>query len=178
MKIHVIRKFVLCILSAWFALVVFTDFIVVPTVFRTVTKRVEAGELGMKVFSALGSFEVLMGLILFIVGGVILKKFKTRRAGILFLLGTSVFAFAILGKFYLTPEISKINLEKYALDEQSQEYATLNQRHQFLHGFYVKLDSIKMLFLIGGLMMSFRLSRFDQEKIFNLSRRSVKGSQE
>lgn len=165
MKLITIRKIVLTALASWLSLVVFIDFIVAPTVFKTVSKRIEAGELGMKVFSALGVYETILGVALFIVGGIVFKLFRTRRSAALFLFGTSLFAFAILGKFYLTPEITRLNLEKYTLDEQSKEYEVVNKRHEFLHNFYVKLDTVKIFFLAAGLVGCFRASRFDQEKI-------------
>jgi hypothetical protein len=174
MKINLIRKFVLCFLAAWLALVIFTDFVVAPTVFQTVSKRVEAGELGMKVFSALGFFEVIVGIILFLLGLVVLKRFRTKRAGSLFLLATCLFAFALLGKFYLTPELTRLNLKKYTMDEQSIEYQKVQSQHHFLHNFYIKLDTFKMLFLLTGLSLSFGVSRFDQETLFRLPLRRKK----
>src|SRR5690606_31117702 len=143
-------------------------------VFTTVTKRGEAGELGMSVFAALGNFEVLVGLIIFLIAGSILKKFKTRRALVLFLLGTVLFAVALMGRFYLTPELTRLNREKYLVSENSQEYRDLNQRHQFLHGLYIQLDGLKLLLLTSGLLLSFRASRFDHEKILSIPLRREK----
>lgn len=174
MKINVLRKLILCALSAWLGMVIFTDFIVVPAVFTTISKRLEAGELGMSVFAALGSFEVVVGLFIFLAAGIVLKKFKTRRALILFFLASTLYGLTLMGRFYLTPELTVINRAKYTLEESSSEYQQLNQRHQFLHGLYVKLDSIKMLLLISGLLMSFRQSRFDHEKILNIPFRREK----
>src|SRR5690606_29687172 len=132
--------------------------IVVPTVFRTISKRIEAGELGMKVFSALGSYEALVAIILFITAGVVFKSFRTKRSGFLFLLATGLLAFALLGRFYLTPEITRLNQLKYSIDEQSAEYQQYDKRHQFLHSFYVKLDAVKILILLAGIFASFRAS--------------------
>src|SRR5690606_26250636 len=125
--------------ASWLSLVMFTDFVVVPTVFRTLSNRFEAGELGMKVFSALGSYEAVVAILLFITAGVVFKRFRTKRSGFLFLFGTTLLAFALMGRFYITPELTKINQVKYTLDEQSSEYQKLQSRHSFLHSFYVKL---------------------------------------
>lgn len=171
MKLLVVRKVVLSLLASWLSLVIFTDFIVVPTVFRTLSNRFEAGELGMKVFAALGSYEALVAILLFLTAGVVFKRFRTKRAGFLFLFATTLLAFSLLGRFYLTPELTRINQDKYTLDEQSSEYQKLQSRHSFLHSFYVKLDGAKMLLLIAGLLGSFRSSRFDQEKVLMLSQR-------
>lgn len=171
MKLVVVRKIVLSVLSAWFALVVFTDFVVVPSVFITVSKRMEAAQLGMDVFYTLGNFEFFSGLFLFLSAGVVIKRFKTKRAAVLFSMATGLFAFALLGRFYLTPEITKTNQLKFSIDESSQQYEQLQDRHNFLHGVYIKLDSLKMLLLVAGMIGSFRSSRFDQEKVFSLGQR-------
>src|SRR5690606_28001235 len=161
MKLNIVRKIVLSILSAWFAVVVFTDFVVVPTIFRTISKRVEAAELGMKVFAVLGGFETLAAVAIFITAGVVFKRFKTKRAAVLFLFASCLCGFALLGRFYLTPEITRLNELKFSIDETSQEYERLESRHKFLHGLYVKLDGAKILLLMAGLFGSFRASRFD-----------------
>lgn len=171
MKLVVVRKIVLSLIASWLSLVMFTDFIVVPTVFRTLSNRFEAGELGMKVFAALGAYEAVVAVLLFLTARVVFKRFRTKRAGFLFLFATTLLTFALLGRFYITPELTKINQDKYTLDEQSSEYQKLQSRHNFLHSFYVKLDGTKMLFLIAGLLGSFRSSRFDQDKVFTINQR-------
>ncbi len=168
MKVNMIRKIVLGLLASWLSLVTYTDFIIVPTVFKTLTSRVQAGELGMKVFSALGSFEVLTSIILFFCAIAIFKKFRTKRAGYLFVFATVLCGFALLGKFYMTPKITELNILKYTLSETSPDFIKADRDHQFYHDLYVKLDGAKLLLLIAGILGSFRSSRFDNEVIFSI----------
>ena len=161
-----LRRVVLGLLASWLSLVAYTDFVVVPTVFTTLTSRIEAGELGMKVFSALGFFETICSIVLFFCGIVIFKKFRTKRAAYLFVFATVLCGSALLGKFYMTPKITELNTLKYTLSESSPEYVEADRDHQFYHDLYVKLDGAKMLLLIAGIFGSFRSSRFDNETLF------------
>lgn len=174
MKLNVLRKIVLSLIAAWFGIIAFNDFIVVPAVFTSLSNRVEAANLGMGLFSKLGSFEVVVASTLFFCAGLVFKKFRTRRSAFLFLLGSSLLAFALMGKFYLTPKITKLNQEKFSVREDSAQYEKANERHQFYHGLYVKLDGTKMLLLFLGIFGSFRASRFDDEKIVLLPLRRMK----
>lgn len=170
MKVSTLRKLVLSFVSSWLALVAYTDFIVVPTVFTTVSRRVEAGELGMKVFAALGTFEVIISIFLFFSAIVVFKKFRTKRSCMLFIFATSLCGFALLGKFYMTPKITKLNSMKYTLDETTQQYKEVDKEHQLYHSLYIKLDGAKILFLIAGLLGSLRSSRFDHDVLFKMTK--------
>lgn len=173
MKVSMLRKLVLSLIASWLALVIYTDFIVVPTVFTTLTSRVEAGELGMKVFSALGTFEVVVSIFLFFSAIIVFKKFRTKRASYLFIFATCLCAFALLGKFYMTPKITKLNSLKYTLNETTQQYKEIDKEHQLYHGLYIKLDGTKILFLLAGLFGSLRSSRFDNEDLFRSKKAST-----
>ncbi|MBH48223.1 MAG: hypothetical protein CME71_08645 [Halobacteriovorax sp.] len=174
MKLSILRKIVLSLIAAWFGIIAFNDFVVVPAVFTSLSNRVEAANLGMGLFSKLGSFEVVVATILFFCAGLVFKKFRTRRSAFLFLLGSSLLGFALMGKFYLTPKITELNLEKFSVREGSAQYEKANQKHQFYHGLYVKLDGTKMLLLVLGIFGSFRASRFDNEKVILIPLRRMK----
>lgn len=174
MKLSILRKIVLSLVSAWLALIVFNDFIVVPKIFTDLSNRREAANLGMTIFSSLGSFEVVIGVILFLFAGLVFKRFRTKRSGFLFLLATCLCAFSLLGKFYLTPQITKLNNTKFSVSEESEEYQKANASHQLYHSFYIKIDGAKMLLLLAGILGAFRSSRFDNEKVITVPVRRVK----
>ena len=59
----VLQKTYLSIIAAWLFLTVFVDFFVIPTAFRQLGDIFIAGELGIRVFSALNVFEIIFSVI-------------------------------------------------------------------------------------------------------------------
>ena len=162
--LRLLQKFSIFIVSSWLSLTMFIDFIAVPTVFQNVSKREEAGNIGMKVFSLFNSFEFVFSLILLIFAIFLFKRIKTKRTKTLLFSAVILTMLTGVYKFKMTPEIIRLNQEKYSLVEGSTEYKLVEKDHQFLHNLFVKLDAAKMLILLTGLILVFRESRFFDEE--------------
>jgi hypothetical protein len=106
---------------------------------------VEAGNIGMIVFTRFNYLEVAFALGLMICAFLFKDQIKWKKVKAVTLL--YLFVFGLLYAFYLSPEISKLTLEMRDLMEGSDAYQAIEKRHLFYHQLYVRLDSVKLLIL-------------------------------
>jgi hypothetical protein len=157
--IRVSCKIFLVTLGMWRALTCFIDFIAVPTAFKTISSRQEAGELGMIIFHTFNKVEILFSFILLGCGysfrkWVVYKKSFFSSLGLLVIL-------AFVYTFHMTPTIIESNKKKYELDESDPQYMVLDKTHQSYHSLFRKTDSVKILVLFTILISAIR--RDEQE---------------
>jgi len=140
------RKLFLCILSMWFALTCFIDFIAVPTVFRSVSSRAEAGNIGMTLFTMINRVEFVFALLVLILAYFFRKTLKKSALVFLTLIGlvilTSVY------NIHMTPKVVEQTKLMRELDEESQEYQRAQETHEFYHSLYKKTDGVKIIILL------------------------------
>ena len=134
------------ILGLWLGLTCFLDFFAVPTIFRTLSSRQDAGSLGMILFLAFNRLEILLSLLLATCAWFFRHSIKWKKTfwcsiGFLFIL-VNVYT------FHMTPTIIETNKKKYELFEGSPEYQKLDQVHQQYHGLFRKTDGLKILILL------------------------------
>lgn len=139
------------ILGMWLGMTCLIDFVAVPAVFRNISSRQEAGTLGMIIFNSFNYAEVVFAIIFAGLTFTYRNKVKWKKT----YMGISLFLFILscLYAFYMSPRISEVNKQKWALSENTEEYRVLDQEHQFLHKTFRKTDSVKiliLLFLIGA----------------------------
>lgn len=145
-------KMILLILGAWLFTTVLVDFFAIPAVFQNVSKRFEAGMVGMSVFSRFNTLEILFAL------GLIISLWCSKTP-IVYKKAVMVFSFILLGlavtyKFYMTPAITEINL-KMRNEINTVVIEALEKEHQLFHSLYVKLDSAKLFILMGMIILLF-----------------------
>lgn len=157
MKKITVYSAILAFLSVWIGWTVLVDFVVAPTIFRTIHDFFNAGELGMKVFTKLNYLEFIIGTILsiFILYSHF-KYFPRRLFIVLSLILVSIIGFYI---FSLCPKIIELT-ELWKLADTKgvigmNGIADIQQEHQFYHGLYIKLDSLKLFILISFISILF-----------------------
>ena len=133
-------------LGLWLGLTCFLDFFAVPTIFRTLSSRQDAGSLGMVLFLAFNRLEIVLSLILASCAWFFrdsIKWKKTFWTSMVFL-----FILANVYTFHMSPTIINANKQKYELFEGSPEYEKLDRVHQQYHGLFRKTDGAKILVLL------------------------------
>ena len=132
-------------LGLWFGLTCFLDFYAVPTIFRTLTSRPDAGSLGMILFLTFNKIEILLSLILGVCAYFFRESIKWKKTFWTTL--ASLFVLSLIYTFHMSPTIIEANKKKYELAEESQEYIELEKTHQMYHGLFRKTDGAKILVL-------------------------------
>jgi hypothetical protein len=149
-----IPSLVIALSATWLGWTVLVDFFIVPTVFREIDDFFEAGFLGIAMFSKLNQLEVMTGFVLFALTSSCFKKGRSAQVA-------TVLAFTLLGLSlyyltFLTPQIIRVTeLWKQTDLMGSDALAGISdpqQEHQFWHGLYIGLDTIKLGLL--GILMS------------------------
>lgn len=131
---------------SWLFMTFLVDFVAIPAVFRNSTNIVDAGKIGMKVFSQFNMFEVLLSFGM-IIGLWMSQKIKFRK--IYIFLSISLFTLALFYCFYLTPSIIDLNLKMQIVEKMSAEFSALQTKHQIFHNQYRILDSLKIMALLA-----------------------------
>ena len=148
------NRILISLVAPWLTMTCFVDFMVVPTVFRTVTELFVAGSLGIKVFTAFNYFEVV-----FAVGilGIFLSFLKQKSIYKVEIIVSVLLMFiAIFYITYLTPKISELTVMWENADQFVPGTKTAaSEMHAFYHDFYIKMDSVKLILLL--IMHSFVL---------------------
>lgn len=134
------------ILGLWLGLTCFLDFFAVPTVFRNVSSRQEAGTIGMILFHALNKMEILFSLLLAGTAWTFKDQIQWKKTFWTSLGG--LFVLTLVYTFHMSPMIINTNKKKYELDEGTPEYQKLEKTHQFYHGLFRKTDGTKILVLL------------------------------
>lgn len=141
-------------LGLWLGLTCFLDFFAVPTIFRTLSSRQDAGSLGMILFLAFNRLEILLAVILAMCAWFFKASIKWKKTFWSSMAG--LFILANVYTFHMTPTIIESNKKKYELFEDSPEYQKLDEVHQFYHGLFRKTDGAKILVLLVLLGSSLR----------------------
>ncbi len=139
-------KIFLVVLGIWLGLTCFLDFIAVPTVFRTISSRQQAGELGMLLFHTFNKAEILFSLILLSCGLIFRKKVLDHKLFFCSLISLVILTF--IYTFHMSPTIIATNKAKYELEESDPQYQVLERTHQSYHGLFRKTDTVKILTLL------------------------------
>lgn len=139
---------------------VLIDFVAAPAIFRNVSNLQEAGTLGMVIFKAFNSLELVLSLIIFGLAFSLCRNNKIKKPWLV--LFTALVMWAGFFRLYLSPSIIDINQARYELSEESEEFETLSNEHRFYHKLYVKMEGAKVIFLLVGVIMVFRI-REEQE---------------
>jgi hypothetical protein len=140
------KKLYLSVLSLWLGLTCLVDFIVVPTVFRNVSSRAEAGDIGMIVFSLINKVEFICALIVIICGYFFRKQIKRRV--LFFVTLSSLILLTFVYNVHMTPEVRKQTLIMREESEGSKTYLKAEQTHHFYHNLYKKTDGVKILVIL------------------------------
>lgn len=148
-------KLLIFFLTFWIAPSVLVDFVAAPSIFRNVSSLQEAGTLGMVIFRAFNTLEVVLALGVFVTSLLLMKEQKFKKPWMV--LFTTVVILAGVFRFHITPSIIEINKERWELPEESTKYVELSERHNFYHKLYVKLEGTKVILLAIGLVMVFRI---------------------
>lgn len=140
-----IYKITLMALSAWFWTTALVDFIAVPTVFRTIDSIVEAGRVGITIFSYYNLFEIFFAAILLFAA----FTFSQQKWGKIILVWCLILFIQVLFyKFYITKQIAEAALTMQTLDVLGAEYGRLADLRQFYHQLYVNLDKFKLISIL------------------------------
>lgn len=134
------------ILGLWLGLTCFLDFFAVPTVFRNVSSRQEAGTIGMILFLALNKMEILFSLILGATAWNFRNTIKWKKTFWASIGG--LFVLTLVYTFHMSPMIIESNKQKYEVEEGSPEYQKLEATHLFYHNLFRKTDGTKILVLL------------------------------
>jgi hypothetical protein len=144
------------LLSAWLWTTALVDFVAVPTVFRTLSDLFVAGELGIKIFSKYNVLEMTFASLLLVqMLAIFLLPAKTNGADKILLVAVmALAALAFYYYFFLTPEIVELT-KSWKEFFNTADGPAWEQKHTLSHHLYVRLDSIKLVVLLIGLILSF-----------------------
>lgn len=152
----------LTLVSLWWGWTVLTDFVVVPTVFRTIHDFFNAGELGIALFSRLNSLELIVSSLLIIITAL---KLRSSKQMLLFFIPALLCWMIVMFYFsYLTPKI--VTLTELWKEAERAGVSSLGnipdvqQEHQFFHKLYIRIDTVKLIILTLLLGLGF----FKQDK--------------
>jgi hypothetical protein len=151
----------LVILGMWFALTCFVDFIAVPTVFREISSRAEAGNIGMILFALINKVEFIFALSLIICAYFFKELIKRKKIFVVTL--TSLLILVGVYNLYMTPQVVEQTMLMRDLEENSVSYKQAEERHQFFHSLYRKTDGVKILVLLT--LMIVGIAKTDEKDI-------------
>ena len=149
----------LVILGGWLISTIFIDFIAAPSVFRMVSTRLEAGQLGIRLFSRFNLFEVVFGVL-----SICLVLISTLRAGskakkFLVFSSVTLFMLSCFYQFKLTPSI--VN----AYDKMGPKYengVSIEEEEKVIasaHKIYRATDSFKILLILATIVVVINTQR-------------------
>lgn len=133
------------ILGLWLGLTCFLDFYAVPTIFKTLTSRQDAGNLGMVLFYTFNKVEVLLALGLGVCAWFFKNDISWKKT--FWTSITALFLLTLIYTFHMSPVIIESNKLKYQMEEGTPEYQALDQRHNQYHSLFRKTDGAKILIL-------------------------------
>ena len=149
------------VIGAWFGMSALVDFVAVPTVFRNISSREEAGNIGMIIFSSFNIVEAVFAFLLLVFAHFFRDIVKWKKTMISTLLG--LFALSLVYNFYMTPKITEYTELMRTESEGSAKYQEYEKAHQGIHKAYVKLDGAKLLILLT--LMGLALRNREEEVI-------------
>ena len=147
-----IGSFLFFILGAWLVATVFIDFFAVMAVFRNISSIFEAGTVGMYIFNSFNKFELSFGIFLLVLSFYYVHP-NGKVALAMKIIAAFLLAIAAYYLFFLSPIISELTREMHKIGVGNNGYETLEQTHQVFHKRYVRLDSVKIIFLIVELVL-------------------------
>lgn len=153
------------LLGLWLGATVAVDFFAVPAVFQNVSNLNEAAGVGMSVFARFNTLELILSIVLLILWPLAHRlKFKSKKHATIFIFEFFLLILATSYFFYFTPEITKLSLAKANAFEES-ERQMLEHSIATLHSLYIKLDSLKLIILLGlNYFIFYDLFAFKQEE--------------
>lgn len=157
---RLINIFSLPIIFTWLIFTLFVDILAVPTVFRNVSSIVEAGKVGMTIFTAFNRLEFLFGLIFVTFA---LNVYKKERATFLLILSTVLLFWSISYNLYFTPKIIYFADMVHSLPAGDPLIGVYKNQHMFYHNIYRYLDTAKIIYLITAMVMLVK-RKFTEEK--------------
>ena len=144
------KKILASISLSWLLMTLFIDIKAVPTVFRNVSSRLEAGRVGMDIFSTFNYLEVVFACILLLL---CLRFLSIKK---MWLIVIPLFILPFSYAFYLTPEITDIALKIGLGVEEGFDVSKLEAQHEIFHSLYTKLDGFKIILLMVLVGFSFK----------------------
>lgn len=155
-----INLFSLPIIFAWLVFTLFVDILAVPTVFRNVSSIVEAGKVGMTIFTAFNRIELVFAVIFLVYA---LNRYKKVRTTFLLILSTVLLFWSISYNIYFTPKIIYFAEMVHTLPAGDPMIGIYKNQHMFYHTIYRYLDTAKIIYLITALVILVK-SKFAEEK--------------
>jgi hypothetical protein len=157
-KSEILHNLAIAILAIWLGLSIFTDFVVIRTVFEVINDFFKSGDLGIALFGTLNRFEIIFASFLFI--EVILNPDKSKLINFsILILVLSLVTISLFYFSYLTPKIATLTeiwKESEKLGVNSLRGITdIQAEHQFYHRLYIGLDFLKMMVL--AVLLGFKI---------------------
>ena len=148
------------VILSWFMMTVFVDIIAVPTVFRNVTKVVEAGKVGMTIFSTFNKIEFIFALIV-VIGAI--KIYNKEKKNFYLVLSLVLFIWSIAYNLYFTPQIIHYTTMIHSTLPGDPAMIDYQSSHAFFHKLYRYLDTTKLIMLLTFLIVLVR-NKLSEEK--------------
>lgn len=154
-----IHPLTITLLSLWLGWTVLVDFVVVPTIFREMNDFFGSGNIGIKLFSKLNNFELIVGSLLLALSSWL--QVQQKKVNIFLTISVTVlFVIALLYFSYLTPKITTLTALWQKADAMGvmglEGIADLQQEHQFYHRLYISIDTAKLILLAAVLTYAFK----------------------
>lgn len=143
--LKIFKHLVIGILTAWFFLTVFVDIFTVPTVFRTIGDINVAGQVGIKVFTAMNRFELIFAVIT-LIGAFSFYKLNKSFKWLIF--SAIMFVWSLVYNLFLTPKITNTTYQIHQTAVDDPMYAVLQATHAQYHNLYRYFDTSKLIFLL------------------------------
>lgn len=148
-------------LGVWLALTLWTDLVVVPSVFRSGLGVYQAGEMGIKLFGLFNWLEVALALF---IAGLVFFKLKAKKISkkdvVLFF---PLILLAFLNCFYLSPSISEAFHSMSTSTPGGEVALKASQDYNFFHRLYVSTDSFKMIWIAVAHVITLLCYRKEQK---------------
>lgn len=150
MKLTRWAYFMSCLLlGLWFGATVAVDFFAIPAVFQNVSNLSEAAGVGMSVFARFNTLELILSISVVLLWILAHRfSFKSKKRVVILLVEVLLIALAASYLFYFTPSITELSLARANAFEES-ERALIESSIAHFHSIYVKLDSLKLILLLG-----------------------------
>ena len=143
------KKLLSSISISWLLMTLFVDIKAVPTIFRNISSRLEAGRVGMEIFSSFNKVELIFA---FLILMLFIRFIKIKK---MLLVVVPLIILPIAYNFYLTPEITEISLKLGLALQEGLDPSKLEASHEVFHSLYTKLDGLKIFLLCGLSIFSF-----------------------
>lgn len=134
------------VLGLWLGLTCFVDFFAMPTIFKNVSSKQEAGLVGMHIFTSLHKLELFFVFILGLSLWTLKDTLKAKKSILGIWSGLVLLIFVYI--FHMGPMISESNKQKYRYKADSAEYRKYQKVHEQYHQLFRKTDGVKILTLL------------------------------